>query len=84
MLQVCTWRKEGAGDLSGYMKRYATLARRFRVVYSTQRKPSVKTVLPGPLEGKRTLSGDMNTVGQPPGVRGLSHCLSEAAWIQHV
>jgi hypothetical protein len=57
---------------------------RFRAVFSKPQEQSVVTVLLGSLacEGKRTLSGILSTVGQPPSWSGLSRLFSEAPWVQ--
>lgn len=59
-------------------------AERFRSVFSKPQYQYFVTVLLGLLEcdGKRTLSGVLSKVGQPPGLSGLSRFFAEAPWLQ--
>jgi hypothetical protein len=59
-------------------------AERFRSVFSKPQYQYFVTVLVGLLEcdGKRTLSGVLSKVGQPPSLSGLSRFFSEAPWVQ--
>src|SRR5258708_1986481 len=59
-------------------------AERFRSVFSKPQYQYFVTVLVGLLEcdGKRTLSGVLSKVGQPPSLSGLSRFFSEAPWLQ--
>jgi hypothetical protein len=59
-------------------------AERFRSVFSKPHYQYFVTVLLGLMEceGKRTLSGVLSQVGQPPGLSGLSRFFSEAPWEQ--
>ena len=59
-------------------------AERFRSVFSKPQYQYFVTVLLGLLEcdGKRTLSGILSQVGQPPSLSGLSRFFSEAPWLQ--
>jgi hypothetical protein len=59
-------------------------AERFRSVLSKPQYQYFVTVLLGLLEceGRRTLSGIVSKVGQPPSLSGLSRFLSEAPWVQ--
>lgn len=57
-------------------------AERFRAVFSKPQYEYFVTVLVGLLEceGRRTLSGIMSKVAQPPSLSGLSRFFSEAPW----
>jgi hypothetical protein len=59
-------------------------AERFRSVFSKPQYQYFVTVLLGLLEceGKRTLSGVLSKVGEPPSLSGLSRFFSEAPWVQ--
>ena len=59
-------------------------AERFRSVFSKPQYQYFVTVLLGLMEcdGKRTLSGVLSKVGQPPHLSGLSRFFSEAPWVQ--
>ncbi len=59
-------------------------AERFRSVFSKPQYQYFVTVLLGLLEcdGKRTLSGVLSKVGQPPSLSGLSRFFAEAPWLQ--
>lgn len=58
-------------------------AERFRSVFSKPQYEYFVTVLLGLLEceGRRTLSGILSKVAQPPSLSGLSRFLSESPWI---
>jgi hypothetical protein len=58
-------------------------AEQFRSVFSKPQYEYFVTVLLGLLEceGRRTLSGVVSRVAQPPSLSGLSRFLSEAPWI---
>jgi hypothetical protein len=58
-------------------------AERFRSAFSKPHDESVVTVRRGLLEceGRRTLSGMVSTVAQPPRVSGLRRFLSESPWV---
>jgi hypothetical protein len=60
------------------------VAERFRSVLSKPHDESFVTVLLGLLEceGKRTLSGILNTAAQPPTVSEVSRFFSQAPWRQ--
>src|SRR5258708_17628526 len=57
---------------------------RFRSLFSKPQYQYFVTVLLGLMEceGKRTLSGVLSKVGQPPSLSGLSRFFSEAPWVQ--
>ncbi len=59
-------------------------AERFRSVFSKPQYQYFVTVLLGLMEceGKRTLSGVLSKVGDPPSLSGLSRFFSEAPWMQ--
>jgi hypothetical protein len=59
-------------------------AERFRSVFSKPQYQYFVTVLLGLMEcdGKRTLSGVLSKVGEPPSLSGLSRFFSEAPWMQ--
>ncbi len=59
-------------------------AERFRSLFSKPQYQYFVTVLLGLMEceGKRTLSGVLSKVGQPPSLSGLSRFFSEAPWVQ--
>jgi hypothetical protein len=59
-------------------------AERFRSVFSKPQYQYFVTVLLGLMEcdGKRTLSGVLSKVGEPPSLSGLSRFFSEAPWVQ--
>lgn len=59
-------------------------AERFRSVFSKPQYQYFVTVLLGLMEcdGRRTLSGVLSKVGQPPSLSGLSRFFSEAPWLQ--
>jgi hypothetical protein len=59
-------------------------AERFRSVFSKPQYQYFVTVLLGLMEceGKRTLSGVLSKVGEPPSLSGLSRFFSEAPWEQ--
>jgi len=59
-------------------------AERFRSLFSKPQYQYFVTVLLGLLEceGKRTLSGILSKVGEPPSLSGLSRFFSEAPWVQ--
>src|SRR5437660_4782161 len=59
-------------------------AERFREQFSKPQYQYFVTVLLGLMEceGKRTLSGVLSKVGQPPSLSGLSRFFSEAPWVQ--
>src|SRR5260370_38338923 len=59
-------------------------AERFRSVFSKPQDQYFVTVLLGLLEceGKRTLSGVLSKVGEPPSLSGLSRFFAEAPWVQ--
>lgn len=59
-------------------------AERFRSVFSKPQYQYFVTVLLGLMEcdGKRTLSGVLSQVGQPPSLSGLSRFFAEAPWVQ--
>jgi hypothetical protein len=58
-------------------------AERFRLAFSKPQYEYFVTVLLGLLEceGKRTLSGIMSKVAQPPSLSGLSRFFSESPWV---
>src|SRR5689334_515905 len=58
-------------------------AERFRAVFSKPQYEYFVTVLLGLLEceGRRTLSGMLSKIAQPPSLSGLSRFLSEAPWV---
>jgi hypothetical protein len=60
-----------------------SVAERFRAVFSKPPEESVVTVLLGLLEceGRRTLSGMLSTIAQPPSVSGLRRFLAESPWV---
>ena len=60
------------------------LAERFRSVFTRPQYQYFVTVLLGLMEcdGKRTLSGVLSKVGQPPSLSGLSRFFAEAPWLQ--
>jgi hypothetical protein len=57
---------------------------RFRSVFSKPQYQYFVTVLLGLLEcnGRRTLSGVLSKVGQPPSLSGLSRFFAQAPWLQ--
>jgi hypothetical protein len=59
-------------------------AERFRSVFTKPQYQYFVTVLLGMMEceGKRTLSGVLSKVGEPPSLSGLSRFFSEAPWVQ--
>jgi DDE superfamily endonuclease len=60
-----------------------SFAERFRAVFSKPQYEYFVTVLLGLLEceGRRTLSGMLSKIAQPPSLSGLSRFLSEAPWV---
>lgn len=66
------------------MREVCHFAERFRSVFSRPQYQYFVTVLLGLLkcDGKRTLSGVLSKVGQPPSLSGLSRFFSEAPWLQ--